>query len=417
MLCVVAVREAVTPPRVRAFPKVRVDLLVVVGIAAAAVALRFWDLGAQSYWYDEAITVDLVHGSFGHMLAGVHDHEATPPLYFALAWLWAHVFGDSEAGLRSLSALFGVLTVPVAYLIGRDICSRRAGVIAAAFAAFSPALIWYSQEARSYALMVLLCALSLLFFVRALGETRPRPYALWALAVALALLTHYFSLFISIPEAVVLLLLAPNRRAAIAATGGVLAVGVAVVPLALYQRVHGGAAWIQNNPLSGRVRSAAGFFADGFAHERDVLLALVGAALVAVAVVAFRRGDARLRRAMLILLGLAVATAAIPLLGVAGRSDYILDRNLLAAGLPLAVLLAVALAAPGVGRLGLALAVAVCLAFVAADHKVAARRELQRDDWRDVSALLGPPRPRRAITVAPAWQRLSLMPYRPRLAP
>src|SRR3954452_2460761 len=175
MLCVVAVREAVTPPRVRAFPKVRVDLLVVVGIAAAAVALRFWDLGAQSYWYDEAITVDLVHGSFGHMLAGVHDHEATPPLYFALAWLWAHIFGDSETGLRSLSAVVGVLTVPVAYLVGREVAGRRTAVIVAAFAALSPALIWYSQEARSYALMVLLCALSLLFFVRALGETR-RPH-------------------------------------------------------------------------------------------------------------------------------------------------------------------------------------------------------------------------------------------------
>src|SRR4051794_25541363 len=275
MLCVVTVREAVTPPRVRAFPKVRVDLLVVVGIAAAAVALRFWDLGAQSYWYDEAITVDLVHGSFGHMLAGVHDHEATPPLYFVFAWLWAHLVGDSEAALRSLSVLFGTLTIPITYLIGRELAGPRAGIVGAAFAALSPALIWYSQEARSYALMVLLCALSLLFFVRALGETRRRPYALWAVAVALALLAHYFSLFISIPEALWLLARAPNRRAALGATAGVAIVGVALVPLALYQRVHGGAAWIQRTGLRGRVQDTAGFFFVGYSREETLAVIAV----------------------------------------------------------------------------------------------------------------------------------------------
>src|SRR4051812_35724719 len=178
----VTVGEAVTRPRIRALPRVRGTTLVVGALAVGAVALRFWGLGGQSYWYDEAITVDLVHGSFGHMLAGVHDHEATPPLYFALAWVWAHVFGESEAGLRSLSAVFGVLTVPVAYLIGRVVGGRRTALIVAAFTALSPALIWYSQEARSYALMVLLCALALLFFVRALGQTRVRPYVVWALA-------------------------------------------------------------------------------------------------------------------------------------------------------------------------------------------------------------------------------------------
>jgi mannosyltransferase len=87
-------------------------------VAAAtclAALLRFPALGHQSFWSDEATTGFLVHGSFGDMLAGVHDHETPPPLYFAGAWLWARVFGEGEAALRSFSAVCGTLTVPVAY--------------------------------------------------------------------------------------------------------------------------------------------------------------------------------------------------------------------------------------------------------------------------------------------------------------
>src|SRR3954467_11824543 len=98
----VAVGEAVAARRVRAVPAVNAGVWAAVGIAGAAVALRLWGLGAQSFWYDEALTVDLVHGSFGHMLAGGHDQEPNPPLYYTLAWAWAHVFGQSEVALRSL---------------------------------------------------------------------------------------------------------------------------------------------------------------------------------------------------------------------------------------------------------------------------------------------------------------------------
>ena len=83
--------------------------------------------------------------------------------------------------MRSLSALFGAATVPLAYCIGAELSSRRAGLITAALVAVNPMLIWYSQEARSYALLVFFCAASLLFFARALRtRSGPRPGALGA---------------------------------------------------------------------------------------------------------------------------------------------------------------------------------------------------------------------------------------------
>ena len=65
-------------------------------------------------------------------------------------------------------------TVPVAYLLGAELRGRRAGLAAAALVAVNPMLLWYSQEARAYALFSLLTAVSLLYFVRALGQ-RPPP--------------------------------------------------------------------------------------------------------------------------------------------------------------------------------------------------------------------------------------------------
>ena len=65
------------------------------------------------------------------MLHGVKASESNPPLYYVLGWGWAKEFGTGEVGLRSLSALFGAATVPVGYLIGRQLASRRAGLILA----------------------------------------------------------------------------------------------------------------------------------------------------------------------------------------------------------------------------------------------------------------------------------------------
>src|SRR6185437_10957473 len=100
----------------------------------------------------------------GKMMGLIPQSESTPPLYYCVAWVWARLFGDHEAGLRSLSAVAGVLVVPIAYGLGARLIGRRAGLIAAALTACNPLLVWYSQEARSYSMLVLLSAVSLVAF-------------------------------------------------------------------------------------------------------------------------------------------------------------------------------------------------------------------------------------------------------------
>ena len=104
------------------------------------------------------------------MLSSIGGSESTPPLYYAVAWVWSRVFGHGEVGLRSLSALAGTLFVPVAYAAGKELASRRVAVVIAALAAFNPLLIWYSQEVRMYEFAALFGLLALLMQLRAIRD-------------------------------------------------------------------------------------------------------------------------------------------------------------------------------------------------------------------------------------------------------
>ena len=108
------------------------------GLIVLGAALRFATLGTQSYWFDEAQAAHELHLSLGSMLSSMVDVETAPPLYFIVGWVWAHVFGAGEVALRSLSALAGTALIPIAYLCGRELVSRRAGLLTAAFVALSP---------------------------------------------------------------------------------------------------------------------------------------------------------------------------------------------------------------------------------------------------------------------------------------
>jgi mannosyltransferase len=323
-----------------------------------------------------------------------------------LAWVWAKAFGTGEVGLRSLSALFGAATVPVAYAIGRELASRQAGLVAAAFVAVSPMLIWYSQEARSYALLVFFGALSLLFFVRALRGRQGRDLALWTLASGLALCSHYFAVFaVAIEAAWLLVALRYEWRRVLPALAAVVAVGLALLPLISAQVNPTHIGWIDHSPLSTRVfETSVSFLAGETGHviaepprERYALIpaALVGAALLLVAV----RGTARERRgaALVLLLGIGVALLAAAA-ALAGK-DYVVERNLLPALVPLIVATAIGCSAGGARRAGLACALVLCVYWLAFDVYVTRTANLQRPDFRDLTRQLGPPvRPRAILT-------------------
>ena len=317
--------------------------LLFAALTVLAALLRFRTLNAQSFWFDEAVTVTLVRGSFSSMLRALPDLESTPPLYYVLAWLWARAFGTGEIGLRSLSALLGTATVPVVYAIGATLVGRRVGAFAAAFTAVSPLLVWYSQEARSYALLVLLSSVSLLFFVRALDSFARRDVAGWGVASALALATHYFAVFIVAIEAF-WLLVRVRTVAARVAVASVAGGGLCLLPLAIYQERSGRTAWIAGRPLRVRLDEVAGeFFTGRFVTPHRALLAIVALLVVILLLVTWTRG--RERRAAATCLAVGLLAVALPvILAFTGR-DYVLARNLMPAWIPLALAFAAVIGA------------------------------------------------------------------------
>ena len=378
--------------------------LALAGLTALAALVRFAWIGEQSFWLDEAYTADGVGRSFGGLIAWVADHEATPPLYYSLAWLWARVFGDGEAALRSLSAVIGTAAVPVAFLAARELFDRRAGLFAAALVAVNPFFVWYSQEARSYALLVFVATLTLWTWARALNAPSPRTLGAWAGTAALALVTHWFAAFLLAGEAAWLLWRLRSRAAAVA-VGGVGAAALALLPLALRQRGNG-VEFIEGLALRSRVEDVPKKLVTG---ELGTPTPLIGplAGLVMAAAVTF--AIARAPRRTLVLLGLAALTLAIPLgLALAGP-DYLLPRNVIPLYVPLALAAAAGFAAAG--RLGVAGAGAVCAVAAFVNVQVAHDDALQRTDWRRAAGELPPPGGARALVVTPSWDAWALRHY------
>ena len=359
-------------------------------LTVLAAALRFYRLGHQGFWFDEATTALLVHFSPGKMLGQIPQSESTPPLYYCIAWVWARIFGYGETGLRSLSAVAGVATVPVAYGAASRLVSVRTGVIAAALTACSPLLIWYSQEARSYELLVLFSAVSVLGFAYLLERPRPRYAALWVIASALALATHYYAILVVVPEALWLLHVHRRTRSVQVAVGLVALCGLALAPLAIVQELNGRSNWIAHTSLARRLEQIVPQFTIGFGSPAYGVLEPLAFALAVFGVVLLltRTGPVE-RRGALLAGGLALGGLVLNLLLVAGRVDDLLTRNVLAIWIPAAIAVAGGFAASRARVVGASAAAALCVIGLVAAVGVARDRNLERPDWRGVAALLG----------------------------
>jgi len=166
-----------------------------------AFALRVYQLDAKSIWFDEShslnrASLDLLSIASGKQIWGDRVVQDTThvPFYFFLLHFLIKLAGDSDFTLRFLSVLFGVLTVPLVYFMGKKLCHARIGLWAALLATFSPFYLWYSQEARMYTLLVFLGLLSVYCLLRALSEDKAGWYAIYALTATAMLYTSLFSI-------------------------------------------------------------------------------------------------------------------------------------------------------------------------------------------------------------------------------
>lgn len=173
----------------------RLLLAAVGGLTLLGFAIRLANFD-QSLLGDELSTYWIINGhSLGDVLSSVRSNdEITPPLYFVLGWLSLKIGSDPE-WVRLPSLLAGTATIPLVYLLGARTLGRAAGLLAAAVFALSPFMIYYADEARSYALMIALLTASTVALLIALESGRARWWAAYAACSCGALLSHYTCVF------------------------------------------------------------------------------------------------------------------------------------------------------------------------------------------------------------------------------
>ncbi|MFL6333975.1 MAG: glycosyltransferase family 39 protein [Pyrinomonadaceae bacterium] len=145
--------------------------------------------------YSDLLTPDAGGNSLGDV-TDVLRRNVHAPLYFYFMHYWIGLFGTSESSLRAPSAVWGVLSIFLIFLLGRELFDGYVGLFAALLLALLPEQIYHATCARMYSLLVLLAVASTYLLVLALK--RPSAKALYiaygAVSVA-GLYTHYIYLF------------------------------------------------------------------------------------------------------------------------------------------------------------------------------------------------------------------------------
>ena len=362
----------------------RTELALLGAVLILAAVLRFAGLGSESLWLDEGYSVRVASGALREVIAGATG-DIHPPLYYLLLHAWIGWFGRSEVAVRSLSALAGLGIVVLGWALGRRVAGPSAGLLAALLLSLSGFQLHYAQEARSYALLGMLAALSWWLAARTVEEGRARDRIGMALASIALVYTHHAGWFVVAAQALTPLA-APRFRGpgAARAWAGWIATHAAIV-----------LAWL---PWLGVVRRQAAtvtslswltptgphaLLSALVDHADSPWLGIVIGALVVVALLGAGRAYATSRGATLPA-GIVALWLAAPILlpfviSWAGQ-PFFLARITIAADVPLAVLAAAGLVAlPGRAQLvaiGLltALAVPPFLAYETGPH---------RERWRE----------------------------------
>ena len=178
-------------------------------IILVAFALRVYRLDAQSLWYDEGVTATLTQQSLSELTAWT-ARDIQPPLYYYVVAGWGRMVGWSEWSLRFVSAWWGVLIVPLmAQLAHRLVRAPTIALAATVLSALHPLLIYYSQEARMYTMVVTLGIVAGYLFLHAIdsdrinGKVNRAAWIQYVLVATASVYTHYFAFFLLLTFVVV----------------------------------------------------------------------------------------------------------------------------------------------------------------------------------------------------------------------
>jgi len=180
----------------------KVSVFALVAIVALAATLRLIHLGHDSFWNDELIVLTHVRSadSLGELLRNIQKTNGAAPLHELILAGWLRL-GGSEFMARFPSVVAGVASVVAIYFLGRRIFNNHVGLLAALLLTISRFHIRYSQEARFYAIFVLLSLCSILAFLRFIGRRTPLRWFTVVMVHTVCLYSAYYAGFVMLFEA------------------------------------------------------------------------------------------------------------------------------------------------------------------------------------------------------------------------
>lgn len=297
-MTLLGIRAPARPDEVAPKRPVWVSIGVVVALVAA-VAARF--ATTSDLWLDEALTVNIARLPLRQIPQALRG-DGSPPLYYMLLHVWMSVFGSGDFAVRALSGVMAVVSLPLAWAVGRRLSGRTVGWAAVLLLASSPFAIRYGIEVRMYSTVVAFSLVGMLALMEVLQKKSWQWSALLALATSALLFTHYWAFYLVAATGVGLvvrslrgdevadaLITAANnpllrvhptsagaRRALLAMSVGALTI-VPWVPSLLHQVTTTGTPW--GRPPTLRVLLAALLDFTGGYPEASLALGLVAYAL------------------------------------------------------------------------------------------------------------------------------------------
>lgn len=253
-------------------------LAIVIGIVCRMVVTR-------SIWVDEAISVRQAQLTYEAMMLTLRQDDVHPPLFATILWLLVHLTGSTaEWVVRLPSMLAGVAFIAVMYAMARDLWDRRTAVVAGFVAAIAPIPVWYSQEARMYAIWMLLVTLTAWAQIRILrrdeaGGRRGGTWRAWivfCLGSVGLLYLQWFAVLVILTQHAIFAVTALRRRSVRLARPWLVCVGVVValfVPLVpfLADQIH----TVVASPDGGNAPGQTGAAASGVSTQApDIYAAL-----------------------------------------------------------------------------------------------------------------------------------------------
>ena len=186
----------------------RINLLRwgMVALVAVAFAIRVSTLTTQSLWRDEVDALRFATAPWREMLDTFTRPGWNGPLYFALLRAWVAVTGTSEFALRYLSLIFGAVAVALAFALGRRWVGLTPAILCAVLFTVSPYLIWYSQEAKMYTLILAMAMLAAYALRQAIKTNRALWWAALVVATSIAFYAHILAALL-IPVEMILAIL------------------------------------------------------------------------------------------------------------------------------------------------------------------------------------------------------------------